>query len=145
MLKLVARKNSIESASVRLTGDELAITAMSSERQDARTFGATAWSWRITPNGSGDQSAYVSIEAKRADGKVISTIVPLQLEVKEDWAHSVSRFLASSWQWIAGSLVIPGLIFLWGRIVRKKQGPMEPPMLGPRQPRPQDRRPLKRQ
>ena len=119
---------------------------MTPQQQDARPFAATAWSWRITPTSTGDQSAYLSVEAKPADGKLISTDVPLQMVVNETLVAAAIRFLSANWQWIAGSLVLPSLLFLWSKFVgSKKQTSLRTPVQGPKQPRSEDRRPVKRQ
>ncbi|WP_354142020.1 hypothetical protein [Bradyrhizobium sp. RT11b] len=145
MLKLETRKDQIESATVKLVGNDLVVTSITPQQQDARPLAASAWSWTITPTSSGDHSAYLSIEAKRAGGRLISAVIPLQIVVQESLVHAVIRFFSTNWQWVAGSLVIPGLIFLWGKFVgSKKQTPLRTPMQGPKQPRPKDRNPVKR-
>jgi hypothetical protein len=114
-LKLEPRRNSIETASVKPSGDSLTFAGLSAEDQTVKPFSATSWAWMITPTGSGQRSLYLSIQAKRSDGTVISTIVPVQLTVEQGLVDLVNNFISKNWKWIAGTLVIPLIIFFWGR------------------------------
>jgi hypothetical protein len=123
MLKLEAKKNEIETAAVKIIGEDLSATALTPEHQSMKPFKASIWSWMIKPTGSGERSAYLSIEVKRADGKVASSVVPLQLLVRENILQTIARFVSANWQWIAGTVVIPGLVFLWSKLGGKKEVP----------------------
>ena len=64
---------------------------------------------------------------KRADGKVISSVIPLQFVIQESVVQAIVRFVSANWQWIAGTVVIPGLVFLLSKLGGKKPVPSEQP------------------
>jgi hypothetical protein len=127
MLKLETKNNEIIAAAVKLIGDDVTATALTPEHQPTKPFNASVWSWSIKPSASGERSAYLSIEAKRADGNVISSVVPLRFIVQENIVQAINRFVSANWQWIAGTLVIPGLVFLLSKIGGKKPAPSGQP------------------
>lgn len=107
---------SLPAANQALLADDLNPKALTVERQTVKPFNAGVWSWVVKPVGSGERSAYISIEAKRADGNVISSVFPLQITVEESFLQSSLHFISENWKWIAGTVVIPFAVFLWKKI-----------------------------
>jgi hypothetical protein len=118
-LKLEPRKSGMESASLKIRADALKTVPLSADKQAMRPFKPGVWTWDIEPLSTGEHTAYLSIEAKRADGTVISSLIPIRIEVSQNLVRSSRKFAISNWQWIAGTLVIPLATFVWGRISGK--------------------------
>lgn len=121
LLPLVKQDYNISAASLKLALDSVAATPLTPEEQTLRPLQSRSWSWQLKPNDSGDQTLFVSGQAKRITGEPVSFVLRVQLVVEESYINRVINFLSANWQWIAGSIIIPLIAFAWSRVMRSRE------------------------
>jgi hypothetical protein len=94
--------------------DDGRIEPLSDTEQSLRAFPRTEWLWAITPLKSGDATGFVKFTiARQING--VSESVPLlyemRMHVEPDHWKWAANFVAVSWQWLLGTLLIPFGIF----------------------------------
>jgi hypothetical protein len=89
LLPLVKQDYNIIAASLKLVLDGVAATPLTPEEQTLRPLQSRSWSWQLKPNSSGDQTLYVSGQAKRATGEQVSFVLHVQLVVEESYVNRV--------------------------------------------------------
>jgi excisionase family DNA binding protein len=120
-----------------ISGDKFKITALSDEEQIVNRKTFTQWIWEVVPLEAGNQALYLTMTARikiQGDGEEKKDILVknTKIKVKVNPAYSVRTFFEHNWQWIATAIIIPLVIFGWGRWKRKQEIP--PPLISP-QPR----------
>jgi hypothetical protein len=121
LLPLVKQDNNINAASLKLVLDGVTMTPLTPEEQTLKPPQPRSWSWLLKPDSSGEQTLYVSVQARKTTGEQVSAVVPVQLVVEESYVNRVTNFLSVNWQWIAGSIIIPLSKFVWSRVMRTRE------------------------
>jgi putative surface-exposed virulence protein len=109
---------------IKLYGDNFKITSIMPDVQPVRGSGYTEWSWYVTPLESGEQkltlvaSIILVIDNKdRSQGlKPHEQIITVTVSPQ----HTVTEFLNENWKWLAATLVIPIITWLWRSRTQKK-------------------------
>src|SRR5262245_47119320 len=112
-------------ASLKLVLDGVTVTPLTPEEQTLKPLQPRSWSWLLKPSNSGEQTLYMSVQAKRTTGEQVSSVFPVALVVEESYLNRATNFLTTNWQWIAGSIIIPLSLFVWSRVIRAREQPDE--------------------
>ncbi len=105
--------------SATLAGKGFTIEKTSPEEQMVGTGSFTEWSWQVTPAESGDLVLVANVMVKLDDRvKAIPNRWPVQ--VSPNVGRSVSIFLASNWQWLSTTLIIPLILLGWRQRKKRK-------------------------
>ncbi|MEM6910957.1 MAG: hypothetical protein AAF555_05175 [Verrucomicrobiota bacterium] len=95
----------------RLQGNGLSILALSSEQQAVSLAGPTTWQWDVTPQASGKQTLFLSLDALLfVDGERQARTLRTferEIEVEVAWGEDLLQTLQVHWQWMTGSVLIP--------------------------------------
>jgi hypothetical protein len=107
----------------RLSGPNLAITAITPEIQAVSRIDFTEWKWEVKPTGHGRHNLHLTVSALLdVDGastpRVIRTFDKV-LEVGVAWDQRVGSFVEENWQWLWAAILVPLAGWLW----KRKQGP----------------------
>jgi len=101
-------------------GAGVEVEALGKDAQSVAGGGFAEWRWNVTPKKSGSQRLTVSIIAHLTypDGhdvpKTVRTLTR-KVEVSANAGDSIKTFLASYWQWLTTTLIIPIVLFLYRR------------------------------
>lgn len=105
----------------RLSGGAgLDVQALGKDEQSVAGGGFAEWRWNVTPKRTGSQRLTVTIIAHltypngRDIPKTLRTLTQM-VEVSANVGDSVKTFLASYWQWLTTTLIIPIGLFLYRR------------------------------
>lgn len=96
------------------------VQALGKDAQSVAGGGFAEWRWNVTPKKSGSQRLTVSIIAHLTypDGhdvpKTVRTLTR-KVEVSANAGDSIRTFIASYWQWLMTTLIIPIVLFLYRR------------------------------
>ncbi|MBV8546907.1 MAG: hypothetical protein JO088_19375 [Acidobacteria bacterium] len=101
-----------------LTGTGFTILKTSDERQIIGGGSFTEWSWQVTPTESGNRELVATVYVE-LDSRSKGFPKRWPVHVSADIGQSLSHFLASNWQWLSSTLLIPLVVFFWRQ--RKKQ------------------------
>lgn len=105
---------------VALTGNEDAFKIKQQHLNSTQiVMGTTEWSWIITPLKSGTHLLQLQVFAKITLGdeqqeKNVS-VLKREIHVKTTITHTLQMFITSYWQWIATTLAIPLVGWLWNK------------------------------
>jgi hypothetical protein len=101
-------------------GAGVEVEALGKDAQSVAGGGFAEWRWNVTPKKSGSQRLTVSIIAHLTypDGhdvpKTVRTLTR-KVQVSANAGDSIKTFLASYWQWLTTTLIIPIVLFLYRR------------------------------
>jgi len=96
------------------------VQALGKDEQSVAGGGFAEWRWNVTPKRSGSQRLTVTIIAHltypngRDIPKTLRTLTR-KVEVNANAGDSIKTFLASYWQWLTTTLIIPIGLFLYRR------------------------------
>jgi len=96
------------------------VQALGKDEQSVAGGGFAEWRWNVTPKRSGSQRLTVTIIAHltypngRDIPKTLRTLTQ-KVEVSANAGDSIKTFLASYWQWLTTTLIIPIVLFLYRR------------------------------
>lgn len=111
---------------VRLMGNNFDIKPLSHKEQLVAGEGFTQWDWDVVPLKSGMQSLLLVVtvrikipnyDEERKDYPVFER----QIKVKVNLIYSISSFVYSYWQWIAGTITSTGIIGWFIKWIIKKR------------------------
>jgi type II secretory pathway pseudopilin PulG len=109
---------------LHLTGDAFKIDRITPERQPVGRSGAVEWSWSVTPLEAGTQKLYLSVDAvvsiRGQDATRAIRVLEQPIEVQITNVETVESFVEANWQWIAGTILIPLVVWAWNR--KKRSG-----------------------
>jgi hypothetical protein len=112
-IKLVPRDPSFELIAIKVTGDSASVVPLTTELQNVTPLRPSSWSWSVTEKDGGEKRFYISVSA--SNKRTFTRVIPITLEVADNYLGSLRSFLAQNWQWIAGTIVIPLTLFLWSK------------------------------
>jgi len=115
------RPRLFRSAALKLTADDLAVDALTQERQNVNPLQAASWAWLIKTNHAGDKFLYLTVSSVGQDGTTFSQILPFKLHVQENYLFTAISFINDHWEWRAGTIFIPIGLFLWNIWMRKRK------------------------
>ena len=108
---------------VSLQGDNFHIDSYSDEEQPLvetsdRKF--AQWQWDVTPSKSGTQLLVLSAKAvikipNNPDVYYDYPVLERQIHVKINPGYSIASFMKQYWQWLATTIIIPLIIWLYNR------------------------------
>ena len=85
----------------------------------------TEWEWTVRPIKSGNNKlsliVYVHEETELGRGTKSTPVFNDAIIVESNITWTVWRFIETYWQWLAGSIVIPLIVFLWKRRKDKEE------------------------
>jgi len=104
----------------RLSGPNLAITAITPEIQAVSRNDITECKWEIKPNSKGAQYLHLTLSVLLSvDGtstpRAIRTFDKV-IEVEVTWQERVVSFFENNWQWLWAVILIPIIGWLWKRM-----------------------------
>ncbi|HEX7154437.1 MAG TPA: hypothetical protein VF618_23325 [Thermoanaerobaculia bacterium] len=108
---------------IDLVGDGFTIISQTPAEQYVGA-GNTQWSWLITPESAGNRSltvnviAIVNVPGYSEKPQVLRTYTHRTLVVR-NMRYIVNRFTRAHWQWLAGSLLLPGVLWVFPRLRRR--------------------------
>jgi len=112
---------------VVLVGDQDAflIEKFSSEEQTVAGKPFAQWEWDVTPLRSGNQALHLQASASiyvpgRGEKPVDVPVIHKTIQVKVNGWYATKRFVASYWQWLLTTLIIPVGGWFW-HLKRKKK------------------------
>jgi hypothetical protein len=114
----------------QLEGSAFSISALTPARQPVSRSSPTEWRWDVKANQTGRQTLHLTINAiVTIDGErfarslrvlnrdIVVEITPLQ---------QAGRFITGNWQWLAGTIVIPLMMWVWASRGRSRRTHRKP-------------------
>lgn len=106
-----------------LSGLGFKIEALVPQEQAVYRGKTTQWKWEVTPTKDGDQNLYLTLSAiiNVSNQKVPLVIRTFDKTIKVEVSvgQRISTFVASNWQWLWASILVPLSLFLWKWYQRK--------------------------
>jgi hypothetical protein len=107
-------------------GESFKITALSSEEQFVSAEDNTIWRWNVIPLNSGEHTlrlvAVATIfDSKGKSDKDIEVFNRTFTVRSAPFLKTASKFVSDNWQWFAGTIAIPLLLYLFSSIRKKKK------------------------
>lgn len=110
--------------SAKLEGPEFDIVPLSEKEQPIAEGTETIWDWVIVAKKTGIGHLFVAVQVpiKSGDHEYPYTVTTLSREITipVDRVAMVLKFLTTSWEWIAGTLIIPLTVYLWNSRRKRK-------------------------
>jgi hypothetical protein len=109
----------------KLSGSNFKITPIGSETQAISGTEVTEWNWEVIPTEAGDQrlhltlSVVLSVEGERTPRTLQS--IERTIDVSVTWSQWLSASVATNWQWLWTTLLIPMWAWFVGRGKREKE------------------------
>jgi hypothetical protein len=110
---------------VQLEGSAFTVSALTPARQPVSRSSPTEWRWDVKANQTGRQTLHLTINAiVTVDGErfarslrvlnrdIVVEITPLQ---------RAGRFITGNWQWLAGTVIIPFVMWAWASRSRSRR------------------------
>lgn len=105
-----------------ITAPEFTVTAITEEEQAIIGGTSTEWLWSLTPKRSGTHDINLTVTAiLKVDGRESKHQLKTfekQIQIKVKPGQVILDWFKSYWQWLTSTLVIPAVLWLWGK--RKK-------------------------
>jgi hypothetical protein len=93
------------------------VTPLTPVRQPVSRAAPTEWRWTVRANEAGRQTLHLTINAiVTVDGERFPrslNVLNREIEVDITASQRAGMFVEANWQWLAGTIVIPLLLFWW--------------------------------
>ena len=102
------------SVTAELLYEDGRIQQLSTAEQTLKAFPPTEWVWSVEPLKSGDAEAFVRLIVSREVSGSIQKVpftYPVHFKTEPNVTRSFFDFFLSNWQWIAGTVLIPMVIY----------------------------------
>jgi hypothetical protein len=127
----VERQQISRVVAVSLAGDGFQISPSTNDRQVILDDGATSWTFDVLPIAAGKKVLTLRVDAMLTvpghPGEVAHTErTERSIVVDVDRLYESRTFVAANWQWLAGSLALPGVGWIGATVARgsrRKRGP----------------------
>lgn len=113
---LQKKDNHFKTLTVDIKGAGADIEAITPTKQSLTPLVLSRWIWQVSSTKDDNQSFYLTMDGiNTKSGSDFHYIFPIKIDFKKTLIQRFWLFLVKNWQWFAGTILIPLMVFSWKR------------------------------